>query len=105
MEINKAELDRHITGNYGEDQFRNRTMVSTAREFEEALLAILEDQNTLEDEDGPEVSSVGTFENEGILTRNRGLVVRLRNGAEFQITIVQSQEAEGSEEDQEEGTE
>ena len=83
----------------------NRMMVSTERDFEEALKDILEDQDTLEEVAGPEVSSVDTFENAGILTRNRGLVIRLRNGAEFQVTIVQSQEAEGTEEEGEEGAE
>ncbi len=34
--------------------------------------------------------SVATFEDAGLLTMNRGLVVRLPNGQEFQLTIVQS---------------
>jgi hypothetical protein len=74
------------------------TMVRTEQDFEECLKDILLDQETLEAEDGPEVSQVDTFENAGILTRNRGLVVRLRNGAEFQLCIVQSQEADGADE-------
>jgi hypothetical protein len=77
------------------------TMVRTDREFEECLQAILLDQETLEAVDGPEVSQVDTFEHAGILTRNRGLVVRLRNGAEFQVEIVQSQEADGADEPEE----
>ena len=36
------------------------------------------------------VSSVATFEEAGLLTRNRGVVLRMEDGSEFQITIVQS---------------
>ena len=34
--------------------------------------------------------SVETFEDRGVLTTNRGLVVAMENGTEFQITIVES---------------
>lgn len=34
--------------------------------------------------------SIRTFEDAGVLTTDRGLVLRLSNGQEFQITIVQS---------------
>jgi hypothetical protein len=33
---------------------------------------------------------VERFDHAGIMTRDRGLVLRFSNGAEFQITIVQS---------------
>jgi hypothetical protein len=33
---------------------------------------------------------VGTFEEHGVLTGNRGLVVELPGGQEFQLTIVES---------------
>ena len=33
---------------------------------------------------------VGTFEEHGVLTMNRGLVIRLPNRQEFQLTIVES---------------
>src|SRR5262245_24801951 len=35
-------------------------------------------------------ADVRTFAEAGVLTRNRGLVLRMPNGAEFQITIVRS---------------
>jgi hypothetical protein len=41
------------------------------------------------------LSDVSTFEEAGVMTMERGLVVRLTNGAEFQITIVQSARARG----------
>jgi hypothetical protein len=45
----------------------------------------------LQDEDAaPEIRRVQTFEEAGLLTDNRGLVVRTEDGREFQITIVES---------------
>ena len=37
-----------------------------------------------------DVSDVRTFEESGIMTRNKGLVIRLDDGSEFQLTIVKS---------------
>jgi hypothetical protein len=36
------------------------------------------------------IASVQTFQEAGVLTQNKGLVVRLQDGKEFQINIVQS---------------
>lgn len=41
-------------------------------------------------EDGQDFVSTSTFENAGVLTGDAGLVVRLGDGSEFQITVVQS---------------
>ena len=41
-----------------------------------------------DDEKG--IARVSTFDEAGVLTRNAGLVVRMRDGSEFQIAIVQS---------------
>jgi hypothetical protein len=38
----------------------------------------------------PTVRDVLTYEEAGMLTRNNGLVVRISDGSEFQITIVKS---------------
>ena len=35
-------------------------------------------------------AQVKTFEDAGLLTRDRGIVLSLKDGSEFQITIVQS---------------
>lgn len=35
-------------------------------------------------------SSVSSFEDAGLLTTNEGLVVRMADGAEFQVTVVRS---------------
>ena len=46
---------------------------------------------TLQDEEiVPEVASVRTFEEAGVLTGNRGIVVRCTDGSEYQLTVVQS---------------
>jgi len=37
-----------------------------------------------------EIRSIMTFEEAGLLTNDKGLVVRTSDGSEFQITIVQS---------------
>jgi len=49
----------------------------------ELLKALLEEELT-------EESRVLTFEEAGLLTRDEGLAVRLPDGDEFQITVVQS---------------
>ncbi len=54
------------------------------RRFESKLAHLLE--RRLEQSGG----SVTTFRDAGILTMNRGLVVSLPNGQEFQLTIVES---------------
>ena len=54
-------------------------------EFETMLYELLQD-----DEAAPEIARVQTFEEAGLLTSNRGVVVRTANGSTFQITIVQS---------------
>lgn len=41
-------------------------------------------------DDPPYVESVCTFEDSGLLTREAGLVVRLSDGTEFQLTVVDS---------------
>ena len=76
-------------------------------DFEAALKGITEqiaafDENDMEDIGLPEAlpligAEIRTFEQASLLTRNRGLVVRLRNGDEFQVTIVQSARGRGEE--------
>ena len=52
------------------------------------IFSLMEDNDEYREE--LEWGRVDTFESCGILTLNKGLVVRLNNGHEFQITIVQS---------------
>ena len=69
-----------------------RTEVVMHEERFEALLAtMLEEHADLdENDDDVVVAEVVTFRDAGVLTRNAGLVVRLDDGTEFQITIVRS---------------
>lgn len=77
-----------------------------SKRLEELLLQLVDsmmdedfcDENGIDYSDAPEAA--GSFRQEGILTNNRGLVVSFPNGAEFQITIVQS--ACGEEDDSDE---
>jgi hypothetical protein len=73
----------------------------TENRFETALKTLLEDQSIGEEIGEPNLlaRSVATFAERGVLTRNAGLVVRLQDGSEFQITIVQSQQPDEPEGD------
>ena len=53
-------------------------------EFETMLYELLQD-----DEAAPEIRRVQTFEEAGLLTGNRGVLVRTSDNHEFQISIVQ----------------
>jgi len=54
-------------------------------DIETMLYELLQDE-----EAAPEVAKVRTFAEAGVLTSNRGVVVRTDDGSEFQISIVQS---------------
>ena len=56
------------------------------QEFAEYLMEAID---LRAEEDGEDLPEVDTFAGAGILTSNKGLVVRL-GGAEFQLTIVRS---------------
>ena len=43
-----------------------------------------------DDWDGEPISQVRSFADMDILTGNKGLVVRLKDGTEFQLTVVKS---------------
>jgi len=61
---------------------KTKTKKMTERGLERRLAAMLQSK--------PQVRNDGTFEEHGVLTRNRGLVIELENGQEFQVTIVES---------------
>jgi len=54
-------------------------------DIETMLYELLQDEEAV-----PEIAKVRTFEEAGVLTRNRGVVVRTDDGSEFQICVVQS---------------
>ncbi len=45
---------------------------------------------TLLEEELTEESRIQTFQEAGLLTRDKGLVIKLPDGNEFQITVIQS---------------
>jgi hypothetical protein len=68
--------------------------------FQDCLYILLESisVNNYADEDGDtlwpiltgsdNISQVSSFADEGMLTNNKGLVIKLKDGSEFQVTIV-----------------
>ena len=65
----------------------------TEREIEATLNALQYESG----EDGEpileQLESASSFEDAGIMTHNHGVVFRMRDGSEFQITIVRSRRA------------
>ena len=63
----------------------------TENGFAACLAAILNGEVDLNDSFDPDaVHDVVTFEDAGVLTSNAGLVVRMDDGSEYQITVVRS---------------
>ena len=58
-------------------------------EFEQLLAGLLEEASVEEDGSASDLR-VQTFEENGVLTTNRGVVVRLTDGSEFQVTVLRS---------------
>ena len=68
----------------------NQTTNMTEHDIETTLLQL--EYQTGEDGDPiiEQLKSAASFEDHGIMTRNRGVVFRMKDGSEFQITIVRS---------------
>lgn len=66
------------------------------KEFSEMLCDVLEELCDFAEEDFgfdvPELADaeVTTYEDSGVMSHNKGLVIRLASGEEFQLTIVRS---------------
>lgn len=58
--------------------------------IEDALNLLISGELDLVDTALGEVSNIKTYAEAGILTRDSGLVLRMEDGSEFQITIRQS---------------
>ena len=67
------------------DEIENGARIQNAAELEEALMLALEGYCDAHEIEMPEIV---TFTDAGILTRNRGILVRVRGGREFQVSIV-----------------
>ena len=77
----------------------------TERQMKSLLMDLLEDDEVVDDYSGHKVMRVRDFQDAGLLTRNKGLVVKMVDGSEFQITIVQSRRPEGEAEEEEDDQE
>ena len=64
----------------------------TEQELQEMLADMIFERQEADEEYELEESfgSVASFEQAGVMTMNKGLVVRMRDGSEFQLTIVRS---------------
>ena len=60
------------------------------RRFERWLIDAIEEHGDHRDDERHRVADVENFVQAGVLTMNRGLVVRFVDGSELQLTIVQS---------------
>ena len=65
-------------------------------DFQEQLQEAIYESEDFE----PVVKHISTFEEQGLLTNNKGLVVELADGSEYELTIVPSN-AKANEEDEE----
>jgi len=67
------------------------------RDLEEYLQEVVELAREQAEEDGDEfkVDYVTSFKDENLLTYNRGIVVRMKDGSEFQLQIIQSKGSRG----------
>jgi len=68
-----------------------------AKQFAADLLVLIAEEadEVSEEFNYQTVARVETYREVGMLTRDVGLVVTMKDGAEFQITIVQSRQARG----------
>jgi hypothetical protein len=63
----------------------------TEQEMENHLAECIDLRNEEDDYDLERNIRILTYEEAGVMTRNKGLVLRTPDGDEFQITIVKSQ--------------
>ena len=64
-------------------------MATNEDEFQDILIETLLEDEYDEGDVRECIKNITTFEGEMMLTRNRGLVVKLEDGSEFELTIVQ----------------
>jgi len=79
--MDRTDFAAHVSETAVEEALLNALV--HREDFEELLAAIADD-------DELHVDSGTTFERDGVLTNNRGVVLTLSDGSEFQITIVRS---------------
>lgn len=82
-----------------EDCVEDSKEMMDEKTLQKALMATLseapDDYKSGEALDIEQVRSVRTFQDVGMLTTDAGLLITMKDGSEFQITIVQSRNARG----------
>ena len=68
-----------------------------AKQFAASLRVLIDEEadEVSEDFNNQTVKSVRTYPEVGMLTNDAGLVVTMKDGSEFQLTVVQSRRARG----------
>lgn len=67
-----------------------KTDIRNEQDMREVLEMLLAGDVAREETEIDEAVSILSFEEAGVLTKDEGLVLRMRNGIEFQITICRS---------------
>ncbi|MCD8049767.1 MAG: hypothetical protein LUG52_09300 [Clostridia bacterium] len=70
------------------DEYRGHEE-TTAEQIEEALIGIIKFGESADDTVLAALQSAASFQEEGVMTYNRGLVLRMADGVAFQISIVE----------------
>ena len=82
----EAEIENEEKGVMGEYEVQDGIRILLDEQWDEMVADnFSEEFSSLE--------NVSTFEESGILTTNKGLVIRLADGSEYQLTIVKSKNA------------
>ena len=86
--MSKRLSDENSVWMYEDDDWEDDTFTDT--DLQNGLAQLITDDWGYGTEVNWENLQVQTFDNAGIMTYNKGLVITLPDGSEFQVTIVQS---------------
>ena len=86
--MSKRLSDENSVWMYEDDDREDDTFTDT--DLQNGLAQLITGDSGYGTEVNWEILQVQTFDNAGIMTYNKGLVITLPDGSEFQVTIVQS---------------
>jgi hypothetical protein len=70
---------------------------ATSQNIEDYLYEVISEYSLVDPGSDEMIVDVSTFEEQGVLTYNKGLVIKTADGSEFQVTIVRSRRGGSSE--------
>jgi hypothetical protein len=70
---------------------------ATSQNIEDYLYEVISEYSLVDPGSDEMIVDVSTFEEQGVLTNNKGLVIKTADGSEFQVTIVRSRRGGSSE--------